>query len=112
MKRKAKIILSAIVVFIIPLILSVFLHKGTTNGDWLQFWGAYLGIVVSVAMATFLFVNENKNNLIIEQNNRVTNLYLNDLRDISSEISVFDFASEYWKHLENKKTYPKKMLKI
>lgn len=98
--RKFKLLISIVVLGGIPILLGLYLKKDVTNGDWLQFWGTYLGIITSVTVATILFTSENKANLVTEQNNRVTNLYLIDLRDISSETSIFDFKSRYWEQLE------------
>lgn len=69
--------------------------SGGHGGDWLQFWGGYIGIIFSGLLALFISFRENKNNFIREKNNRTIGFYVDDLREISYGLVPFEFDNSF-----------------
>lgn len=61
------------------------------GGDWLQFWATYIGIIFSGLLAIYLASREAKNNSRQAQRKHITNLYLDDLREMSQALIKFGF---------------------
>ncbi|WP_312694586.1 hypothetical protein [Leuconostoc pseudomesenteroides] len=78
--------------------------SGGHGGDWLQFWGSYIGIIFSGLLALFISFRENKNNFVREKNNRTIGFYVADLREISYGLVPLEvdkgFISFYSQQLE------------
>lgn len=62
------------------------------GGDWLQFWGAYLGIIFSGSLALYISYKDKKQ----ERKNKSIDLYLEDLRNINRELSSLDFDGKWF----------------
>lgn len=87
MKRKLTLILLFITIFIIPEVLGVFLHKDATNGDWLQFWGTYLGIIFSVILTLYVTQQQYRYDRENTRSNHVSEIYLSTLIKINEKMS-------------------------
>ncbi|MFT8911323.1 hypothetical protein [Leuconostoc pseudomesenteroides] len=87
MKKKSAIILSLIIILGIPEVLGMFLHKGATNGDWLQFWGTYLGIIFSVVLTLYVTNQEYQFDRENNRSNHVSEIYLSTLIEINEKMS-------------------------
>ena len=64
---------------------------GGHGGDWLQFWGAYLGIIFSVVMT--LYITKKQANLEREnsRSNHVSEIYLSTLASIDVKMNIPEF---------------------
>ncbi|ASR69260.1 MAG: hypothetical protein H9W83_00730 [Leuconostoc sp.] len=74
------------------------------NGDWLGFWGSYLGMVPSGLIAYFVAksqIDAERNN---ERSKRNEDLYLQDLREIHKSLNemriIIGMMSQVFKYLE------------
>lgn len=65
--------------------------SGGNGGDWLQFWGTYLGVIFSGSLALYISYKDKKQ----ERRNKIISLYLEDLRNINQELSSLDFDGKW-----------------
>lgn len=71
----------------IPVVLGIFLHRGAKNGDWLQFWATYLGILFSVALTLYVTIRQSEYDRENSRSNHVSEIYLSTLMEINEKMS-------------------------
>lgn len=79
------------------------------NGDWLGFWGSYLGIIPSGLIAWLVAtkqINSSKEN---EKKNYMEKLYLEDLRKIKQYVIEWGFSGSFGYPYDIKAERPKQI---
>ncbi|MBZ1518155.1 hypothetical protein J3330_03205 [Leuconostoc mesenteroides] len=72
--------------------------SGGHGGDWLQFWGTYLGIVFSVVLTLYVTIRQSEYDRENSRSNHVAEIYLSTLIQMNKILSEF---SEAVNRLEN-----------
>lgn len=102
----------AILCFIVVPVLveysSVLYGQHKIQGDWLNFWGSYLGIIPSGLIAYFVAKFQIADTKESDYMNHIQQLYLTDLRDIKNQLLIYPLT-EYkdLKYYKEKTTYTK-----
>lgn len=65
------------------------------NGDWLGFWGSYLGIIPSGLIAWIVASKQIESSRENDRRNYIETLYLNDLRKIKDILLLHRFPGEW-----------------
>lgn len=101
--KSTSLVLMVVIAFLGPFLIQ--LHWGyvyelalhITPGDhssWLNFWGSYLGIIISVAMAFIVVKMESNQSKKLAMMNSINEINISDLREVKSLLNKYPYSGE------------------